>query len=107
MSLAHLLLERQSDSDTLATYLVMSIDFNPEREWKPIGRLTIRKQESRFDFEPLNEWVTQGINVSPQDPSTREELRDSGEYWMAWRGRIRAWAMQMIEQHRFPETYPG
>lgn len=107
MSLAHLLLERQSDSDSLATYLVLSIDFNPEREWRPIGKLTIQKRECRFDFEPLNEWATQGITVSPQDPSTTEELRGSGEYWMAWRGRIRAWAMQMIEQGHFPAVYPS
>ncbi|GAA4345891.1 hypothetical protein GCM10023165_30340 [Variovorax defluvii] len=107
MSFAHLILERQSDSVNLATYLVMSIDFNPEREWKPIGKLKLHKSEKTFTFEPLNEWVTEGITVSPQDPSTEEEMRGSGEYWMAWRGRIRAWALRMIEQEHFPEAYPS
>lgn len=107
MSFAHLILERQSDDDTLATYLVMSIDFNSEREWKPIGKLTLHKSDKTFAFEPLNEWLVQGITVTPQDPSTAEELRGSGEYWMAWRGRIRAWAMRLIEQGHFPDNYPS
>ena len=107
MSLAHLILKRQSDSDTQATYLVMSIDFTSEREWRPVGKLTLQKSEKTFAFEALNEWVTQGITVSPEDPSTAEELGNSGGYMMFWRERIRVWAMQLIEQGRFPDVYPG
>ena len=107
MGFAHLILKRQSDSDTQATYLVMSIDFNSEREWKQVGKLTLRKSEKTFAFEALNEWKTQGITVSPEDPSSAEEPRNNGEYLMFWRGRIRTWAMQLIEHGRFPEVYPS
>ena len=103
----HMLLRKEADSDVAATYLVVSLDFNPEGEWQPIGKLTIQKSQKTFAFEPLNEWAAKGITVSPNDPATAEALSTSGEYWMAWRGRIRAWAVRMIEQGCFPETYPG
>lgn len=103
----HMLLKKDAEDETVVSYLVVSLDFNPEGEWQPIGRLTIEKTKKTFAFEPLNEWAIQGITVTPQDPSTTEELRDSGEYWMAWRGRIRAWAVRLIEMGQFPEAYPS
>ena len=103
----HLLFECESDSDRLVAYRVMSTDLNPARDWQALGRLWIKKSEKTFDFEPLNEWATQGITVSPNDPATAEELKGSGEYWMAWRGRIRAWALRMIEQNHYPKDYPS
>ncbi len=102
-----MLLRKEADSDVAATYLVVSLDFNPEGEWQPIGRLTLQKSLKTFAFEPLNEWAAKGITVTANDPATAEELSASGEYWMAWRGRIRAWAVRMIEQGRFPDTYPS
>lgn len=103
----HMLLRKETDTDLAAIYLVVSLDFNPEGEWQPIGRLTIQKSQKTFVFEPFNEWAEKGITVSPNDPCTTEELNASGEYWMAWRGRIRAWAIRMIEQDSFPDNYPG
>lgn len=103
----HMLLKKQADTDISATYLVVSLDFNPEGDWKPIGKLTIQKSQKTFSFEPLNEWAAKGITVSPNDPCTPEASSSLGEYWMAWRGRIRAWAIRMIEQDRFPDNYPG
>ncbi|MBU1358535.1 MAG: hypothetical protein KKC79_04765 [Gammaproteobacteria bacterium] len=103
----HMLLRKEADSATAATYLVVSLDFNPEGEWQPIGKLTIQKSQKSFAFEPLNEWAAKGITVSMDDPGTAEEFNAAGEYWMAWRGRIRTWAVRMIEQDRFPESYPG
>ncbi|WP_157609093.1 hypothetical protein [Variovorax sp. Root411] len=102
-----MLLKKDAEDDAAVIYLVVSLDFNPEGEWQPIGKLTLQKAGKTFAFEPLNEWAIQGITVSPQDPSTSEELRNSGEYWMAWRGRIRLWAMRLIEQGRYPEVYPS
>jgi len=103
----HMLLKREAQNDLLVRYLVVSLDFNPEGKWKPIGSLIIRKRENRFEFEPLNEWAAQGITVSPLDPSTEEELGSGRQHWMAWRGRIRAWAMHLIERRHFPEVYPS
>jgi len=104
--ITHMLLEREAQNDLIVRYLVISLDFNPEGKWKPIGRLIIRKRENCFDVEPLNEWAAQGITVSIKDPFTAEELRGSGERWMAWRWRIRAWAVHLIERRHFPEVYP-
>lgn len=103
----HMLLRKETDNEVAATYLVVSLDFNPEGEWQPIGKLTIQKLQKTFAFEPLNEWATKGITVSPDDPAATEGLSVTDEYWMAWRGRIRAWAVRLIEQQRFPETYPS
>ena len=102
-----MLLRREADDDIAAVYSVVSLDFNPEDEWKPIGRLTIRKREGRFVFEPLNEWAEKGITVSQQDNRSLGELADANENWVRWRYRIRAWAMHLIEQEHFPEVYPS
>ncbi len=103
----HMLLKREAQNDLLVRYLVVSLDFNPKDEWKPIGRLTIRKREGRFDFEALNEWAEAGITISQQDNRFLRELADAGEHWMRWRYRIRAWAMHLIQQEHFPEVYPS
>jgi len=67
-----------------------------------------QKAAQTFNFEPLNEWVDLGITVSPDVPVTIEEMNQRrGEYWMAWRGRIRMWAMRLIECGEFPATYPN
>ena len=103
----HMLLRREAHDDDVVSYLVVSLDFNPKDEWQPIGRLTIRKREGRFDFEPLNEWAEMGITISQQDNRSLRELADASEHWMRWRYRIRAWAMHLIEQQSFPEVYPS
>ena len=107
MSLVHILFERNTVDVDIATYTVLSIDFNVEMEWKPIGRLEIKRKTGSFVFHPLNEWAESGIDVPEHLPLTVEDANNKGEYWMAWRNRIRSWALRMIQEDNFPKVYPG
>jgi hypothetical protein len=112
MSFAHLLLKKVAETTDAVEYSADSPDFSEDRSWQPVARIVIRKAAKDYDFLPLNDWV--GMNlVDPKLYGLPETERaailksNPPKYCGAWTGRIHEWTSRLIEQEKFPASYPS
>lgn len=109
MSFVHLLLNKDSETESFVEYLAVSPDFSEDKTWKSVARIVVDKSAGDYEFFPLNEWMTIDL-VHPKfygqsDVERSVDFRE-GASCGAWTGRIHAWTTRMIENKSFPPTYP-
>ncbi|WP_449416448.1 hypothetical protein [Phormidium nigroviride] len=111
MSFAHLRLSQITQDDYLIKYLVESFDFNPEKNWQPVGTLIINKKDKIYDFQPGLIWQENQI-LPPFIYGLNEDKKNQimsayqGYGGGAWAMQIHHWATVFIKRKSFPLYHP-
>jgi hypothetical protein len=112
MSLAHIKLHKNLQTDVLVTYIVRSPDFSTDGDWSDIGTIDIDLINSTYAFNPIGSWASEKIvppSVYEQDESTQSHLlatQYAGFGYGAWTGRIASQVRRMLNANQFPDSAP-
>ena len=113
MSLVHVRFSKATESAETAEYAVEFLDFGPDGEWLPMGKLALYKQSGNYAFDPSEIWKERrGVHPevfrapeSEWDVLMHETYKD---FQMgAWALLVHEYASIWLRESRFPERHPA
>jgi hypothetical protein len=113
MSYAHVRLRQIEKKQNHLEYQVESFDFNQQKEWEKIGKLSIDLTNNNYQFYPEPVWKSQKIlppSVFGLEPTEREQVIQScyPDYGGgAWSMQIHHWATSFLKRRSFPQYHPS
>jgi hypothetical protein len=109
MSMMHIRLTKENETNETVDYKIESPDFNLERNWTAIGLLHLDKAHKRYEFVGDDRWECNGTDEA-QAKETQTRLAKSATEQTAqapWLWLIQNYAEIFLDKNYFPAQHPN